>query len=131
MTATFTLPVELAATEPPEARGVARDAVRLLVAKPDGVTHAIFRDLPSFLDAGDLIVVNTSSTMPAAVDAVRACDEWIVVHFSSPLDDGTWAIELRLSDGSGPIRDGVVGETVYLAGQETGLLVEPYPAASE
>ncbi len=69
--------------------------------------------------------------MPAAVDAIRACDEWIVVHLSSPLDDGTWAIELRLSDGSGPIRDGVVGETVYLAGHESALLVEPNPDARE
>src|SRR5205807_9901205 len=101
------------------------------VAQPDGIAPGIFRDLPSCLEPGDLVVVNTSSTLPAAVDAIRACDEWIVVHLSSPLDDGTWAIELRLGDGSGPIRDGVVGETVYLAGQESGLLVEPYPDASE
>jgi len=131
MTATFTLPAELSATEPPEARGIARDQVRLLVATPDGIAHAIFRDLPSFLEPGDLVVVNTSSTLPSAVDAFRACDERIVVHFSSPLDDGTWAIELRLVDGSGPIGDGVVGETVYLAGHESALLVEPYPDACE
>ncbi len=30
------------ATEPPEARGVARDAVKLLVARPGGVNHARF-----------------------------------------------------------------------------------------
>ena len=131
MTTTFALPAELSATEPPEARGLTRDEVRLLVATSDGITHAIFRDLPSFLEPGDLVVVNTSSTLPAAVDAFRACDERIVVHLSSPLDDGTWAIELRLADGSGPIRDGVVGETVYLAGQESALLVEPYPDARE
>jgi S-adenosylmethionine:tRNA ribosyltransferase-isomerase len=129
MTTTFTVPAELAATEPPEARGLARDEVRLLVAQPNGVTHAMFRELPSFFEPGDLVVVNTSSTLPAAVDAFRACDERIVVHLSSPLDDGTWALELRLADGSGPIRDGVVGETVYLAGCESALLVEPYPDA--
>lgn len=129
MTATFTLRAELSATEPPEARGLARDEVRLLVAQPDGIMHAIFRELPSFLEPGDLVVVNTSATMPAAVDAFRACDERIVVHLSSALEDGTWAIELRLADGSGPIRDGVVGETVYLAGHESALLVEPYPDA--
>ena len=127
MTTTFVLPAELSATEPPEARGRARDEVRLLVAKPDGITHGIFRELPMFLRPGDLVIVNTSKTMPASVDAFRACDEPITVHLSSPLDDGTWAIELRLADGSGPIRDGVVGETVYLAGHETALLIEPYP----
>jgi S-adenosylmethionine:tRNA ribosyltransferase-isomerase len=131
MTATFTLPAELSATEPPEARGLARDEVRLLVATPDGIADAMFRDLPRFFEPGDLVVVNTSSTLPAAVDAFRACDERIIVHLSSPLDDGSWAIELRLADGSGPIQDGVVGETVYLAGDESALLVEPYPDARE
>ncbi|HEV2685348.1 MAG TPA: S-adenosylmethionine:tRNA ribosyltransferase-isomerase [Actinomycetota bacterium] len=129
MTATFTLPVELSATEPPEARSLARDEVRLLVAEPEGIAHSIFRELPQFLAPGDLVLVNTSMTVPAAVEAFRACDERIVVHLSSPLDDGTWAIELRRADGSGPIRDAVVGETVYLAGHESALLVESYPDA--
>jgi S-adenosylmethionine:tRNA ribosyltransferase-isomerase len=35
------------ATEPPEAHGVARDAVRLLVARPSGVSHARFACLPT------------------------------------------------------------------------------------
>jgi len=129
MSPTFTLPRELSATEPPEARGLARDEVRLLVAKPDGITHAVFRELPRFLQPGDLVVVNTSTTLPAAVDGIRGCYEGTVVHFSSPLDDGTWAIELRLADATGPIRDGVVGETVYLPGGESALLVAAYPEA--
>ncbi|HJT38213.1 MAG TPA: S-adenosylmethionine:tRNA ribosyltransferase-isomerase [Actinomycetota bacterium] len=127
MTATFTLPTELAATEPPEARGLARDEVRLLVAEPNRITHARFHELPTFLEPGDLVVVNTSATLPTAVDAIRACNENLVVHFSSPLDDGTWAIELRLPDGSGPLRDGVVGEKIRLDGDESALLVAPYP----
>jgi S-adenosylmethionine:tRNA ribosyltransferase-isomerase len=129
MTTTFTVPAELSATEPPEARGLARDEVRLLVAKPEAIEHARFRDLPHFLQPGDLVVVNTSATIPAAVDALRAGDQRIVVHLSSSLDDGTWAIELRRADGTGPIGDGVVGETVYLPGSETALLLEPYPDA--
>ena len=129
MTATFTVPTELSATEPPESRGFARDEVRLLVANPDGIRHTRFREIASFLDPGDLVVVNTSATIPAAVDGIRACDEQIVVHFSSPLDDGAWAVELRLADGSGPVPDAVVGETVYLEGCESALLVAPYPDA--
>ena len=58
------------ATAPPERRGIARDSVRLLVGRPGGVEHAIFRDLPRLLAPGDLLVVNTSATLPAALDAV-------------------------------------------------------------
>lgn len=35
------------------------------------VEHSAFRDLPSLLRAGDVLVVNTSRTLPAAVDAVH------------------------------------------------------------
>jgi S-adenosylmethionine:tRNA ribosyltransferase-isomerase len=123
----FTLPDELSAAEPPEARGLARDEVRLLVAEPTGISHGQFRDLARFLEPGDVVVVNTSATVAAAVDGIRACHEPVVVHFSSPLDDGTWVIELREYDGSGPIRDAVVGETVGLPGGAGALLVAPYP----
>ena len=65
----FDLPTRLEATEPPEARGLARDDVRMLVARRAGgdVEHARFHDLPRFLRAGDLVVVNVSSD--AAVEA--------------------------------------------------------------
>ena len=57
------------AHEPIEARGGRRDDVRLLVSPGDGEpAHATFRDLPTFLRAGDLLVVNTSATVPAALD---------------------------------------------------------------
>ena len=64
----FELPENLEAAEPPEARGLARDEVRLLVSYRDTnrLLHASFRDLPWFLDPGDLIVVNDSETLPAA-----------------------------------------------------------------
>src|SRR5262245_51080961 len=84
--------MRLAATQPPEARGLGRDGVRLLVATPDGMVHARFGDLPRFLSAGDLLVVNTSGTFAAAVDGRRGDGRPVVVHFSSPLDEETpWA----------------------------------------
>ena len=54
----FVLPAELEASEPPEARGLARDQVRLLVTAGAGkAEHAVFRQLPDFLQgrrpAGD------------------------------------------------------------------------------
>jgi S-adenosylmethionine:tRNA ribosyltransferase-isomerase len=84
--------MRLAASRPPEARGLGRDGVRLLVATPDGMVHARFGDLPRFLSAGDLLVVNTSATIAAAVDGRRGDGRPVVVHFSSPLDEETpWA----------------------------------------
>ena len=97
----FRLPPAGEASTPPEARGLARDEVRLAVARPSGVMHAHVRDLPAHLHPGDLLVVNTSATLPAAVDVVRhGCPT--LLHFSTELDDGSWVVELRLPDGSGP-----------------------------
>jgi S-adenosylmethionine:tRNA ribosyltransferase-isomerase len=65
----FTLPPALEAAEPPEARGLRRDQVRLLLIPRDGgpVAHHRFNELPWLLDPGDLVVVNTSRTLPASL----------------------------------------------------------------
>ena len=67
----FTLPAHLEAAEPPEARGLRRDDVRLLVSRvdTDTIAHSRFSELPRWLDAGDLLVVNTSGTLNAALPA--------------------------------------------------------------
>jgi S-adenosylmethionine:tRNA ribosyltransferase-isomerase len=62
-------PTARAATSTPEARGLARDQVRLLVSSPNGHQHAIFRKLADFLPMGTLLVVNTSATLPASLTA--------------------------------------------------------------
>ncbi len=123
---TFDLPDELNATSPPETRGVARDAVRLLVASESGTTHARFADLPLFLREGDLVVVNNSATLPAAVDGRRESGP-VTVHFSTALDDGTWLVELRPGrPAAGPVRDARAGEFVWLPDGDLTLL-EGYP----
>ncbi|MFJ7218553.1 S-adenosylmethionine:tRNA ribosyltransferase-isomerase [Amycolatopsis sp. NPDC098790] len=118
----FDLPAELSASAPPESRGIARDGVRLLVASPSGVHHSVFSSLGSFLRPGDLLVVNTSATLPAAVDGVRD-GRPIAVHFSTSLDDGSWIVELRTPDG--PLLDGRVGELVSLPGGASLTLLSP------
>ncbi|SEF36912.1 S-adenosylmethionine:tRNA ribosyltransferase-isomerase [Amycolatopsis pretoriensis] len=123
----FDLPAELSASAPPEARGVARDGVRLLVASPAGVHHSVFSSLGSFLSAGDLLVVNTSGTLPAAVDAVRD-GRPIAVHFSTALDDGSWIVELRAPGG--PLLDGRAGELVSLPGGASLTLQAPFAPGS-
>jgi S-adenosylmethionine:tRNA ribosyltransferase-isomerase len=116
----FTLAPELEAHEPPEARGLARDEVRLLVGSPDGVSHHRFTDLPSLLTPGDVLVVNTSATMAAAVDTV---DKSLVVHFSTRQPDGRWVVELRQPDGTAtkPFFGGAAGRLLTLSG---GVVVE-------
>jgi S-adenosylmethionine:tRNA ribosyltransferase-isomerase len=78
----FDRPAESDATEPPEAHGIARDGVKLLVAGPTGISHVRFADLGDYLRPGDLLVVNNSATLPAAVQGSRA-GRPIAVHFST------------------------------------------------
>jgi S-adenosylmethionine:tRNA ribosyltransferase-isomerase len=93
------LPLRLEAHEPPEARGARRDDVAMLVARRHEreLVHARFHELPRFLSAGDLLVVNTSATLPAALDA-RLGERRIECWLSTPAPDGTWLVELRTSD---------------------------------
>lgn len=99
------VPEELSARVPAEQRGpgLGRDAVRLLVSQGTAVSHHAFRELPRLLRAGDLLVVNTSETLAAAVDG-RVGHARVVVHFSTRGDDGRWAVELRDPDGRGTTR---------------------------
>jgi S-adenosylmethionine:tRNA ribosyltransferase-isomerase len=93
------LPERLEAHEPPEVRGVGRDDVAMLVATRHDLelVHSRFRELPRFLEAGDLLVVNTSATIPAALEA-RLDGRRIELRLSTPSRDGTWLVELRTSD---------------------------------
>jgi S-adenosylmethionine:tRNA ribosyltransferase-isomerase len=120
--------VNRAASQPPEARGLTRDGVRLLAATPDGLVHARFRDLPRFLAPGDLLAVNTSATLPAALPAQRAGGRAVTVHLSNQLDNGTWLVELRQGQAA-PRRlsDGAPGEVITLPGGGSVTLLRPHP----
>ncbi|MDF3144097.1 MULTISPECIES: S-adenosylmethionine:tRNA ribosyltransferase-isomerase [unclassified Streptomyces] len=152
MTLTVRVPEELSARIPAEQRGpgLDRDAVRLLVSRGTEVSHHTFGELPRLLRAGDLLVVNTSETLAAAVDG-RIGHARVVVHFSTRGDDGRWAVELRDPDGrgttrardgsrevSGPWKDGGgrrpgghAGTEVRLPGGVRLILEEPLSAGSE
>jgi S-adenosylmethionine:tRNA ribosyltransferase-isomerase len=120
--------VNRAASQPPEARGLTRDGVRLLAATPDGLVHARFRDLPRFLAPGDLLVVNTSATLAAALPAQRAGGRAVTVHLSNQLDNGTWLVELRQGQATpGRLSNGVPGEVIRLPGGGSVTLLQPYP----
>src|SRR5262249_32723169 len=122
--ADFELPRALEASEPPEARGIPRDAVRMLVSRraTGEITHHPFTDLPSLLLPGDLVVVNTSATLPASVRAGPG----LVMHFSTSLPDGSWLAELRAVRGHAtqPYPGGSPGQELPLPGGAVVTLAE-------
>jgi S-adenosylmethionine:tRNA ribosyltransferase-isomerase len=125
----FALPASLEAHEPPEARGLTRDAIRMLVGERAGgtVRHHRFTDLPAWLRAGDVLVVNTSATLPAAVPVTGSP---LTVHFSTGQADGSWLIELRRQTGkaTAPYADGTPGRRYLLRGGGAVTLRAPYSA---
>lgn len=128
---TFTLPPHLEAAEPPEARGLRRDGVRLLVSNvaADTIAHARFSELTRWLSAGDLLVVNTSGTLNAAVLARAASGETFEVHLSTQLPGHFWAVEVRRTGpvASLPYRDARAGSVLALDGGAPMTLLAPYP----
>jgi S-adenosylmethionine:tRNA-ribosyltransferase-isomerase (queuine synthetase) len=126
----FTLPADREAHDPPEARGLARDGVRMLVSRASSgeISHHAFGDLPGLLFPGDLIVINNTGTLPAQVRATGG----LAVHFSTPLADGAWLVELReikdkisLPNGSGfpgQVIDLPAGAQLTLLGKATSRL---------
>lgn len=123
----FDVPAGLIASGPIEAGGARRDDARLLVAGRDDDTlvDAVFADLPRFLDPGDVLVVNTSATLPAAVPTVDGRR----VHLSTELPGGLWVVELREPCGTGsrPFFEGRGGDVVALPGGGMVALLAPFP----
>jgi S-adenosylmethionine:tRNA ribosyltransferase-isomerase len=106
---TFTLPPELAAAEPPERRGVPRDRVRLMVIdrRTSRVEHTRFDRLGDYLQRGDLLVFNSSRTLPAALEG---CDvgggPCLEVRLAEHLPDDSW-LALLVCRGGEPFACGL------------------------
>ena len=109
----FELPPQLEAGAPPEALGRSRDDVRLLAShrRSGDHLHTRFRELPLLLSPGDLVVINTSATLPAAVPARRPDGEEIELRYS-----GGDLVELRRFEGDTtvPLLDAHAGELLEL-----------------
>ena len=134
----FELRPELEAHEPAEMRGSGRDDVRMIVSdRASGrVIDTHFRALPEFLRDGDLLVLNTSATLPAALVALRENGDEIALHWSTSLPGGLHVIEPRLgappSAGSrSPTKAGTplparASEVLTLPGGAHATLLTPY-----
>jgi S-adenosylmethionine:tRNA ribosyltransferase-isomerase len=125
----FERPDELSATQPAAARGRARDAGRLLVSTPRGHEHARFADLGQFLQAGDLLVVNRSATLPASLPASGAGAEFSL-NLSTNYGAGLWLAEPRLSPAKpGPV-PGLAQGSEFCAAGVGARLIAPFPGLS-
>jgi S-adenosylmethionine:tRNA ribosyltransferase-isomerase len=122
----FDLPASLEAGSPPEARGLTRDAVRMMVARRhDGsLADATFSELPRYLTEGDLVVVNTSGTLAASVPGTDGTGRRFGVHLSTELPAGLWTVELR--DGDRPWFGAEPGTSLALPGGGHLVLLAPY-----
>ena len=99
----FTLDAEHEAHQPPEASGLRRDDVRLLVSPGLAAPiHTTFTSLPDHLQPGDLVVVNNSATIAAALDVVIGGHRAAVLHVSNQLPGDLWMVEprRRIANGS-------------------------------
>lgn len=127
----FRLPDRLEAHEPPEARGLARDEVRMLVTERASgrIRDLHAADLPDVLAPGDLLVINTSATLPAALEARRADGTALRLHVSTavPAAVGQRLVELR-RDGAA-FGDGRAGERLALPGGGVATLRAPWVGA--
>jgi S-adenosylmethionine:tRNA ribosyltransferase-isomerase len=121
---TFTLPPELAAREPPERRGVPRDRVRLMVIdrRTGRVQHTRFDHLGEYLHRGDLLVFNSSRTLPAVLDGcavpsspllhmggegtARGAGPCLEVRLAEHLPDDSW-LALLVCRGADPFGCGL------------------------
>lgn len=124
----FELPAHLEAGEPPEARGLDRDAVRLMVSRrsDDSIEHIAFRELPDVLRPGDVVVINTSGTRKASLPILQSDNSGLRLHLSTQLPAEMWAVEMRASDGTRPFLDARAGEVYALPGGGEVHLHAPY-----
>ena len=125
----FALPPELERGDPPSRR----DDVRLMVGfRADlGIVDTTFARLSDFLRSGDVLVINTSATLPAAVAAVAESGEEVIVHFSSRLPNDTWTVEVRHPEGLGYGRyPDFAGGQLQLEGGGVIRALERHPVAT-
>jgi S-adenosylmethionine:tRNA ribosyltransferase-isomerase len=127
----FSLPPELEASAPPEARGLRRDQVRLMVSNysTDQVRHDRFHHLDEYLSEGDVLVINTSRTRNSALAASRADGTALELHLSTHLDEDLWTVEVRSIEDTGKtkhLEDAREGEILSLPVMAKAILQRPY-----
>ncbi|HYB01999.1 MAG TPA: S-adenosylmethionine:tRNA ribosyltransferase-isomerase [Ktedonobacteraceae bacterium] len=129
----FSLPPVLEASEPPEVRGLERDEVRLMVSyiSTNRVLHTQFRHIGDYLEPGDVLVINTSGTLNAALVATRSDETRFELHLSTHLPSNQWVVEMRAyqdkrEKATKPFNDIHAGESFELPAGGWVTFVAPY-----
>lgn len=102
----YDLPEALIAHHPAEQRS----ASRLLDARSTQLEDRIFRDLPSLLQAGDLLVFNDTQVVKARIFGEKASGGKLEILIERVLDEQHVAVHLRVSKKPLP------GSTMHFAG---------------
>ena len=114
-----------------EARCLRRDEVRRLVSDGavDSMGHARFHDLPRWLSPGDLLVVNTSGTLNAALPVEAQHGDSLELHVSTQLPVGFWTVEVRRVEAGAslPYIESRAGPRLRLPAGGQATLLAPYP----
>ena len=111
----------------------ARADVRLMVARraTGQVTHRSFSDIGGALSPGDVLVVNTSAVIPAAVEAMGTDGRELRLHLSTEQPGGFWVVEPRRRAGVGTTRyEDDPPRRLLLSGGGEATLLSPYPAGT-
>ncbi|KPL58195.1 S-adenosylmethionine:tRNA ribosyltransferase-isomerase [Rossellomorea vietnamensis] len=87
----FHIPSSLNATTPIELQGFERDDVRLMVLDRENgqCEHTVFKNLPDFLNEGDVLVFNNSRTLPASLKGKQG-NRNVFLRLSRKRGDNTW-----------------------------------------
>ena len=117
------LPPELRAHEPPEARGIRRDQVRLLVIdrSAERIIHTRFDRIGEFIGRGDVLVMNASRTLPAALPVARL-DGSIVQLRICVRHQARWDMLAVQPDPPHQNVGLACGEPLWLAGEPLGVV---------
>ena len=126
----FSLPANLACPLPTEERGLRRDEVRLMISNYNGerISHHRFDELDQLLDSGDVLVVNTSATIPAALPLILPDGKAGRLHLSTQLDEAQWLVEIRSIQQKNTQRwkGGTPGQNLRLPGGASLQLQSPF-----
>lgn len=112
------------ASMPPEMRGLARDAVKMLVVDraTQQVSNAHFHDIADYLQPGDVLVVNTSATIPGRLEA-RHRGQALKVHLATKLSATEYILERRTARGGPDRRAFQPGDAIEIIDPMTATVV--------
>lgn len=93
------------------------------------IQHDTFDNVECHLQPGDVVVVNTSATVPASLEATTSDGMPVRLHVAGPAPGGLWAVEVRLPADDGGTQPGpdVEAQKIHLAGGAVAHLLARSP----